>query len=113
MMKKPFFSRSIDEIWGRRHDGAPVHKGRIMPPEPKQELPRMESKSEQLANTLIEGVKQFEAKVEEANRFFSEQLKEGNETIDAVVDQGKKLGTGIARLKAALGGLTNGGPPLE
>ena len=70
------------------------------------------SKAGQLATTLIDGVKAFEAKVEEANAFFTAQLKDGNDTVDAVVDQGRKLGDGVARLKAALGNLTNGGPPL-
>ena len=73
----------------------------------------MESKAGQLANTLLDGVKAFEAKVEEANAFFTSQLKDGNDTVDAVVHQGRQLGDGIARLKAALGGLTNGGPPLD
>jgi aconitase A len=103
----PSFFQSTNEIWKRRHDGAPVFMG------VKAEAPKkMESKSEQLATTLIDGVKAFEAKVEEATAFFNQQLKEGHETIDAVVDHGRKLGTGISRLKAALGGLTNGGPPL-
>lgn len=82
------------------------------PGRPKENI-AMETKSEQLANTLIDGVRAFEAKVEEATQFFNQQLKDGHDTIDAVVDHGRKLGTGIARLKAALGGLTNGGPPLE
>lgn len=73
----------------------------------------MESKAEKLAGTLIDGVKAFEAKVEEATNFFNAQLKEGHETVDAVVQVGHTLGTGVSRLKAALGSLTNGGPPLE
>ncbi len=109
-MRKSFYSRSINELWSRRHDGAPVFLGTI----PQKVTPKMaQTKSEELATTLIDGVKKFEAKVEEATVFFNQQLKEGHETIDAVVDHGRQLGTGIARLKAALGGLTNGGPPLE
>ena len=101
-MKKQFFS-----AYSRRHDGAPLV---IEPVEPRKDMES--SKAGQLANTLIDGVKAFEAKVEEANAFFTAQLKEGNDTVDAVVDQGRKLGDGVARLKAALGNLTNGGPPL-
>jgi hypothetical protein len=111
----PSFFQSTNEIWKRRHDGAPVFLGVKAAPVflgVKAEAPKMETKSEQLATTLIDGVKAFEAKVEEATVFFNQQLKEGHETIDAVVDHGRKLGTGISRLKAALGGLTNGGPPL-
>ena len=108
-MKKHFFSRSTNEIWNRRHDGAPVFMGTI----PQKVTPKMETKSEQLATTLIDGVKKFEAKVEEATVFFNAQLAENHKTIDAVVEHGRVLGTGIARLKAALGGLTNGGPPLD
>ena len=109
-MKRHYYSLSTNlELWQRRHDGSPVFMGTI----PQEVTPKMESKSEQLATTLIDGVKAFEAKVEEATTFFNQQLKEGHETIDAVVDHGRVLGTGIARLKAALGGLTNGGPPLE
>src|SRR4051812_15729048 len=104
-MRPPFSSPFI-----RRHDGAPLP---VVNTIPQEVTPKMESKSEQLATTLIDGVKNFEKKVEEATVFFNQQLKEGHETIDAVVDHGRVLGTGIARLKAALGGLTNGGPPLE
>ena len=108
-----YFSQftSKDGIWGRRSDGAPkfVSEHKITP----SQEPNMESKAEQLAGTLVEGVKLFEKKVEEATAYFNQQLKEGHETVDAVVDHGKKLGSGIARLKAALGTLSNGGPPLD
>src|SRR5690242_16984954 len=112
MTKMPsYFSQftSKDGIWGRRTDGAPkLVSDAIWNPKvigtPSQE-PNMESKAEQLAGTLVEGVKLFEKKVEEATAYFNQQLKEGHETVDAVVDHGKKLGSGIARLKAALGTL--------
>ena len=73
----------------------------------------MESKAEQLAGTLVDGFKAFEAKVDSAITELNQNLKEGHETVDAVVDHSKKLGQGISHLKGALARLTNGGPPLD
>ena len=73
----------------------------------------MESKAEQLAGTLVDGFKAFEAKVDSAISDINATLKEGHETVDEAVGHVKKLQPGIAHLKGALARLTNGGPPLD
>ena len=67
----------------------------------------MTTEPEKLATNLLQGVADFNKKCEEASAYFDSCLKEGNDTVSHAMEHGRTLSDGIAKLKAAMGSLTN------
>jgi hypothetical protein len=73
----------------------------------------IEGEVDKLCTTLVDGIAGLNKKVEKASSLFSETIKDANDTVDFVVQQGHTMKSAVAKLKASIGMSTNGGPPLE
>jgi arginine/ornithine N-succinyltransferase beta subunit len=81
----------------------------------KEDEARMaiESEVDKLCGTLVEGISGLNKKVEQANALFGDTMKEADETVQLVMDQGNTLKGALAKLRASIGVNTNFPPKDE